>query len=352
MNEQMVIDVKKNVIAIGSLLWEKDLVTGLNGNISARVGDDRFVITARKTCLGLLHENDVVLMNLGGEVLEEGEPSSERPLHMAIYRTFPQVKAVIHSHTTYTNAYFLAQDKFVPRIFESKFYLGEVTAVPQATPSVTDVDSVVDALRSNSVMVLKGHGVVAMGDGLFDCFLLIQGLEEAVKIEALSRLFHPDTVVENGTRKTKKNANEDNAYPEKTSARKATTEQGPKKYTLFSQEQIDEIVRLVNNDVALKELGEKTNMTMDLAVKLDETNQVYCFRFETGKITAVSHDANAEFLISAPQAVWRAVFNREIDPFVATTQKKMNLRGDFAKISRWYAPCSRIFELWQKVPVA
>ena len=46
-----------------------------------------------------------------------------------------------------------------------------------------------------------------------------------------------------------------------------------------------------------------------------------------------------------PSNIWRAVFNREIDPFVATTQKKMNLRGDFAKISKWYSPCSRIFEL-------
>ena len=59
----------------------------------------------------------------------------------------------------------------------------------------------------------------------------------------------------------------------------------------------------------------------------------------------------AEFLITANESIWRAVFNREIDPFVATTQKKMNLRGDFARISKWYAPCSRIFQLWTQVPV-
>src|ERR1043165_9979495 len=57
------------------------------------------------------------------------------------------------------------------------------------------------------------------------------------------------------------------------------------------------------------------------------------------------------FFIMANAAIWRAVFNREIDPFVATTQKKMNLRGDFARISKWYAPCSRIFQLWSQVPV-
>ena len=90
---------------------------------------------------------------------------------------------------------------------------------------------------------------------------------------------------------------------------------------------------------------------MDLAIRLDETGKTYNFLFENGRIAKLSNDDNAEFLISAPEKIWRAVFNREIDPFVATTQKKMNLKGDFAKISKWYAPCSRIFELWRQVPV-
>jgi putative sterol carrier protein len=98
-------------------------------------------------------------------------------------------------------------------------------------------------------------------------------------------------------------------------------------------------------------LGEKTDMTMELAVRLNETGQVYSFQFERGRIVNVGHNSDAEFLISAPAKVWSAVFCRQIDPFVATTQKKMHLKGDFARISRWYAPCSRIFELWQQVPV-
>ena len=133
--------------------------------------------------------------------------------------------------------------------------------------------------------------------------------------------------------------------------RKTSAESAAKKYKLFSDEQIKEIVRLVNDDAQLKDMGEKTKMTMDLAVKLNETGRIYSFHFQNGRIAQVGKDENAEFLISAPEGVWRAVFNREIDPFVATTQKKMNLRGDFAKISKWYAPCSRIFELWCQVPV-
>ncbi len=338
MNEQHIKQLKTNIIAIGRLLWEKDLVSGLNGNISTRVEAETILLTAHSTCLGLLQEKDILLMNLDGELLEGGSVSSEKLLHTEIYKNFPDVMDIIHTHTTYTNAFYLKHDCFTPMTFESKFYLGEVKSIPQATPSVTDARPVIETLKGNNIVVLKNHGVVAMGKELFDCFLLIQGLEDAIKIEAISRLF--DSPAASVSAKGKKS-----------SKSKAKESKEVKRFKLFSDEQIKEIVRLVNEDAQLKDLGEKTKMTMDLAVKLNETGQVYSFCFKNGAIDKVGQDETAEFLISAPENIWRAVFNREIDPFVATTQKKMNLRGDFAKISKWYAPCSRIFELWQRVPV-
>jgi putative sterol carrier protein len=178
-----------------------------------------------------------------------------------------------------------------------------------------------------------------MGKDLFDGFLLVQQLEESIKVDAISKLYAQGR--QNQTAKG-------------TGRAAPALDRAPspaKKYELFSQEQIDEIVRLVNTDAQMKELGEKTKMTMDLAVKLNETGKTFTFSFENGRIAKVGSNGNAEFLISAPEAIWRAVFNRQIDPFVATTQKKMDLKGDFAKISKWYAPCSRIFELWHQVPV-
>lgn len=335
-------NLKEEVIAIGQLLWRKDLASGLNGNISRRIDKDTILLTAHGTCLGNLEDKDILAVNVGaipwpdpaeGQGRHEsplpgqGSVSTEKLLHTEIYKNFPEAQAVIHTHTTYTNAFFLENETFVPRIFEAKFYLGEVKAVEQTTPSVTDAGPVLERLKTNNLAVLRYHGVVAKGGNLFDCFLLIQALEEAVKTEAIAQLYVSRQSEE------KKQAGV------------------VKKYQLFSQEQIDDIVKLVNDDAQMKELGEKTKMTMDLAVKLNETGQTYSFRFESGRIASVGHDENAEFLITAPESVWRSVFNREIDPFVATTQKKMNLRGDFAKISKWYAPCSRVFELWQQVPV-
>ncbi len=334
--------LKTDIIAIGRLLWDKDLASGLNGNLSARVSNDEILLTATHTCLGLLKDNDILHMKLDGTLLEKGSVSTEKLLHTEIYKNFPDVSAVVHTHTTFTNAYFLANDKFSPTTYEAKFYIGEVQGIPQKTPSVTDAGPVVEELKRNSITVLKNHGVVAMGKDLFDGFLLIQQLEESIKVDAISRLYQVNA---SGAQRPAPSV-----QPAMHSAQPSSFGNG-KKFKLFSKEQIEEIVRIVNADAQLKELGEKTKMTMDLAVQLNETGETYSFSFQNGRIAKIGNDTQAEFLITAPETVWRAVFNRQIDPFVATTQKKMNLRGDFAKISKWYSPCSRIFELWAQVPV-
>ncbi len=338
MDKAKIKKLKDEIITTGRLLWEKDLASALNGNLSARVDGDIILLTAHGTCLGMLTESDLVLMRLNGEVLEGGKVSTEKLMHTEIYKNFPDTQAVVHTHTTYTNAYFLHHKTFESPIFESRFTLGEVKGIEQTTPSVTDAAPLIDVLKGNNIAVLRNHGVVAMGRALFDCFLFIQTLEEQVKIDAISRLYQGSVV-----------------SSQKSVEKKLTTDllttDPKKKYKLFAKDQIDEIVRLVNDDAQLKELGAKTQMNMDLAVQLNETGEVYSFKFNNGRIVSVGNDANAEFLISAPEKVWKSVFNREIDPFVATTQKKMNLRGDFARISKWYAPCSRIFQLWQMVPV-
>ncbi|MBF0571920.1 MAG: class II aldolase/adducin family protein [Candidatus Omnitrophica bacterium] len=343
-------ELKNKVIEIGKLLWDKGLVTGFNGNISARVDADTLLITASGTCLGYLKPQEVLLVNMSGEVVGEGKASSEKLMHTEIYRNFPQIQAVVHTHSTYTNAFFLVNESFTPKTFEAKFYLGEVRSIEQTTPSVTDTAPVTKELQKNNIVALRNHGVVAIGPDLFRAFVLIQELEEQLKMDFISVYYQrvaegmPSRLPSNEEMNVK--ASQGNPL---------SASQDPltpvKKYKLFSKEQIEEIVRLVNADEQMQELGKKTFMNMGLAVCLQETGDIYSFKFENGRIIQTGQDAQAEFLITANESIWRAVFNREIDPFVATTQKKMNLRGDFARISKWYAPCSRIFQLWTQVPV-
>lgn len=178
-----------HIIDIGRLLWEKDLVGGLNGNISVRLGMQSCLITGSGTCLGSLRRQDLVRLGLDGKVIDRGVPSSEKCLHLEIYKAFPDVKAVVHTHTTFTTAFFLKRRMFVPSTMEAQHYLGKVDSVDQFTVNVADPAPVLRKLRKSRIVVLRRHGVVAVGGDLFECFMRIQGLEEQAKIQILSSLF-------------------------------------------------------------------------------------------------------------------------------------------------------------------
>ncbi len=173
MNRKRIEEGKAEIISVGKLLWDKGLSTGLNGNISLRIEKDIILLTRNKACLGLLKKEDLVVLNLGGEILEGGQVSTEKFMHVEIYKNFPDAQAIIHTHTTYTNGYFAANTTFTSPIFETRLYLGEIVAIEQSTPTVTDINPVVDALKANNAIVLRYHGTVAMGQNLFDCFLYI-----------------------------------------------------------------------------------------------------------------------------------------------------------------------------------
>ena len=57
------------------------------------------------------------------------------------------------------------------------------------------------------------------------------------------------------------------------------------------------------------------------------------------------------FVATAPAEVWEMIFLGKLDPFVATMQGKMKLKGELGKLSRWYVPFSRLFELFRQVKI-
>lgn len=326
---------------IGRWIWEKDLTGGLSGNLSIRVDTKTVLITGRGTCLGDLRDEDVCTIDIEGNALQKGfVPSSERQFHLSVYKNL-EAGAVVHVHPTFCNGYFAANDSISFDTFETRLTLGDVPVIDQKTPTITDISPVVEALKNSNIVVLKHHGIVATGETLKDAFFLAQTLEEAVKI-AFIRDFYLGPQAQSRSKAAPSGAPE--GAPE-ASANKT--------YDLFSNEQISEIVRLVNSDAKFRELSLQTNLETKLAVVLEETGAAFCFHFSQGGIKDFSADASgAEFVISGRADHWRSIFKRQLDPFAATTQKKLKLKGDFAKISRWYVPFNRLFDLWTAAPVA
>jgi len=321
---------EKKIIEIGKLLWDKELVAACAGNISLKLDKTTIAITAHDCCLGMLSDEDIIIMDLDGNTKDEKGATTEKPIHLAIHKKFAH-NAVIHVHPPFTNGYFAARDTLDNVTFESRLLLGNVPCVTQDTPSVTDLGSVLKALENSNIVVLKNHGVVAMSATLREAFFLVQMLEDAVKVNAIAQLY----------------SNKNNEQAKSNNPRENVP-----KYEMFSDEHIKTIVDLVNENEDFLRQAKAMALKTKLAVTMNETGKTFCFTFDNGRITNISgSDKEAEFVISGSGENWRKIFNRELDPFVATTQKKLVLKGDFGKISRWYAPFNKLFEVWQQVGV-
>lgn len=323
--------LRNKIIEIGRRLYEARLVVARSGNLSARLDEDNILITATGTSLGDLDEEGIIRVGLNNRQEIESKPlSTEFPLHSLIYKNFP-FQTVIHCHPPLINGYFCVYSDLRPLTFESRLYLGSVPLVTQETPSISRPDLVVEALRTSNLAVIKNHGVVSVADDFREGFNLIETLEEAVKVAGIARLMDKtilddfDKALQDDlTRKTDR-------------------------YPMFSAEHIQAIVDLVNQDAFIAEKGRELDLTLQLAIKLDTDNRAYKFNFEKGKVVKLDFDADAPFVISAPAEVWELVFLGKLDPFVATTQGRMKLKGDLGKLSRWYVPFSRLFELFKQV---
>jgi len=325
--------LKQKIIAIGRKLQNLHLVVANSGNLSSRLDKDNILITATGTSLGQLKPEDIIKINLNDEKdLKSNRLSTEFPMHRLIYESF-ETKAIIHCHPPLANGYFSVYSNLKNLTFESQVYLGNVEAVLQETPSITKPELVIEALKANNLVVIKNHGVISIGQSFKDGFDLIETLEEAVKVTSVARLF------------------ERGVLDDLDKALKQDLTQKADSYTMFSKEHIQAIVDLVNKDEFISKKGQELDLTLELAISLNEDNKSYKFIFDKGKIKKLEFDCDAPFIISASEDIWELVFLGKLDPFVAVTQGKMRLKGQLGQLSRWYVPFRRLFELFKQVKI-
>ena len=326
--------LENEMIRWGKLLFERRLISGWGGNLSWRIGKHDFFITGQHAPLGFLTPQDFVRVDQNGKPIKKNQrPSSETPLHTAVYAG-TDTRVIVHVHPPMVLAFSLNHDHFAPVSFEEKYTIGEVPIVPQDTPTVTRPERVVEELKYRQVVILKGHGTVAIGKDFQEAFLLTDLLEEAVRCQFF----------------TQSNSTERRRGAPAQSAQAAVS--GGKSYSLFSKEHLTALVASANGDAEFRQAGKATDLTTTLTLHLEESGASWMVRFVGGEITELSPKAGGDFVISGKAEWWSAVFNNRIDAFLATQQGKLQLkRGELAQLSRWYKPFQRAFALWQTIPI-
>ncbi len=329
---------ERELIRWGKLLFERRLVSGWGGNLSCRLGNSEFLITGQHAPLGFLSPKDLVRIDSAARSLRKNQhASSETPMHLAVY-SGTDAQAIIHVHPPMVLAFSLTHESFVPVSFEEKYTLGEVPIIRQATPTVTQPEQLVEELKYHPVVILKGHGTVAIGKNFQEAFLLTDLIEEAVHCQCFKdfRAAGPEAPRASAVK----------------DAQKEEALSNGQRYVLFSSEHMAALVDQANRDAEFRGFGSETGLSTTLTLHLEKADISWTVSFVAGEITGIDRRTNGAFLISGEERWWRAVFGNRIDPFLATQQGKLKLkRGDLAQLSRWYKPFQKAFSIWQTIPI-
>ena len=103
----MSVDLRADLITAAKHFYDRGWMVGTAGNLSARLPDGSFWITASGRPKGQLTDRDFLRMNLDGAIVEqpvaESRPSAETSIHLAVYNSFPEAKACYHVHSIEAN---------------------------------------------------------------------------------------------------------------------------------------------------------------------------------------------------------------------------------------------------------
>lgn len=92
-------DAAAALIAVGEQAYANGWVPATSGNFSTRLGDEGAAITVSGSHKGHLTPVDIMRVDGAGRPLEDKRPSAETQLHMMLYRRYPSVNAVLHTHS-------------------------------------------------------------------------------------------------------------------------------------------------------------------------------------------------------------------------------------------------------------
>jgi L-fuculose-phosphate aldolase len=185
------LDVARAVCRTGRRLAERGLIAGTDGNLAARCGPDRLLVTPTGRDKGELEPADLVEVDLAGNVVRgAGSPSSELGMHLAILSLRPDVHAVVHAHPPVATGFAVAGKMLGDgALAELVTLFGPVPVVPYGAPGTPELgERVKPFAREHDALLLANHGAVTVGPTMESACHRMESLEQGARILLVARL--------------------------------------------------------------------------------------------------------------------------------------------------------------------
>ncbi len=202
----MLENLKVQVLQANLLLPEYNLVTFTWGNVS---GIDRetglVVIKPSGVSYNGMTKDDMVVVDLDGKVVEgKWKPSSDTPTHLALYKAFPKMGGIVHTHSRWATT-FAQAGMGIPAMgtTQGDYFYGEIPC----TRPMTEVEIkgeyeketgnvIIEAFKGKDPMdvpavVVYSHGPFAWGENAMEAVHNAVVLEEVAFMDWHAMMLNP-----------------------------------------------------------------------------------------------------------------------------------------------------------------
>jgi L-fuculose-phosphate aldolase len=187
---QSLIALKNDILMAGKRVYERGYVASNDGNISARIDNDRVLITPTGVSKGYMKPEDLTIVDFNGKVISgTKKPSSEVFMHLQVYKDRPDVNSVCHAHPPYATGFAVAGmplDKCV--LPEVIIVLGSVPLVEYGTPGTEEFyKPVLKFLKDHDAFLLANHGALTIGKDVMNAYHKMETIEHFAKIAFIAQ---------------------------------------------------------------------------------------------------------------------------------------------------------------------
>ena len=182
--------LQKDLVEVGQRMYNRGYVASNDGNISARIDEERIVVTPTGVSKGFMKPDMMVIIDMDGKVLNgDRKASSEVFMHLEVYKNRPDVMSVCHAHPPYATAYAVVGkplDKCIlPEVIIS---FGSIPIVKYGTPGTDELyKPLIPLLKDHEAFLLANHGALTIGKDVLSTYYKMETIEHFAHISFIAQ---------------------------------------------------------------------------------------------------------------------------------------------------------------------
>lgn len=181
---------RKLIVQYGKKLIEAGLTKGTGGNISIYNREKRLMaISPSGIDYFETRPEDVVIMDLQGNIIDgKKKPSSEYSMHKIFYEKKDDIKAVVHTHSTYATA-IACLNWEIPAVHYLVGFSGNKVPIAEYATFGTEelANNAYQAIQNYRAVLLANHGLLAVGNNIATAFATAEEIEFTAKLYYLTK---------------------------------------------------------------------------------------------------------------------------------------------------------------------